>query len=239
MIKIAIFSDVHGNLPALRSIIDDIKKENCDEIICLGDIVGIGPNPKECLDLIMDNSINLVLGNHELYYLLGTNIGNGMSEGEVKHQQWIKNKLGEKYKEFLKNCPLKIEKNYYNKKYLFQHFIHLQNPINNYPFEDLSIMKNNKINKIFSKMDYNYVFIGHEHKSFSLEINGNKLIDIGSSGCVKNNITNYTILKVSEESTSIEQKNIVYDRNQLIKQLNKEDYPDRNFISKIFFDLTI
>ena len=69
MKKIAIFSDIHGNLQALKSIIEDIDKENFDEVICLGDIVGVGPNPKECLDLIMDSKIKMVKGNHEIYQI--------------------------------------------------------------------------------------------------------------------------------------------------------------------------
>ena len=67
--KIAIFSDIHGNLQALESIITDIKKNNYDEVICLGDVIAMGPNPKECLDLIICNNYKMLLGNHELYYL--------------------------------------------------------------------------------------------------------------------------------------------------------------------------
>ena len=47
--KVAIFSDIHGNREALISIIKDIKKEGIKKIICLGDTIGIGPNPKECM----------------------------------------------------------------------------------------------------------------------------------------------------------------------------------------------
>ena len=54
------FSDIHGNKEALTAIIEDIKKENIDEVICLGDTIGIGPNPKECLDLIINNNIKMV-----------------------------------------------------------------------------------------------------------------------------------------------------------------------------------
>ncbi len=53
--RIAIFSDIHENKEALKSIIDDINNNNIDEIICLGDTIGIGPNPKECMDMIIGN----------------------------------------------------------------------------------------------------------------------------------------------------------------------------------------
>ena len=65
--KIAVFSDIHANLQALEAIIEDIKKQNVDRIICLGDIISKGPNPKECLDLIIENNIEMLPGNLELY----------------------------------------------------------------------------------------------------------------------------------------------------------------------------
>ena len=67
MFRIAIFSDVHGNKEALEAILTSIEKIDFDEVICLGDVIGLGPNPKECLDLIRENHIKLVLGNHERY----------------------------------------------------------------------------------------------------------------------------------------------------------------------------
>lgn len=116
--KIAIFSNIHGNLQALEKIIEDIKKQNIDKIICLGDVIGIGPNPKECLEVIMNNKIQMILGNHELYYLYGTKIDSKMEKGEIDHHNWIKEQLNEKYYNYLNKQPLKIEFN----DMLFEHF---------------------------------------------------------------------------------------------------------------------
>ena len=60
----AILSDVHSNLEAFTVVLEDIKKRGITDIICLGDLVGYGPNPKECLDLARDFRLCL-LGNHE------------------------------------------------------------------------------------------------------------------------------------------------------------------------------
>ena len=68
--KIAIITDVHGNLEALTSVLEDIKKNNFDEIICLGDSIDIGPNSKECIELLIENNVKSVLGNHEIYLFL-------------------------------------------------------------------------------------------------------------------------------------------------------------------------
>ncbi len=61
----AIISDIHSNLEALTTVLDDIEKRGIKEVYCLGDVVGYGPNPKECLDLIIENTEWCVLGNHD------------------------------------------------------------------------------------------------------------------------------------------------------------------------------
>jgi len=48
----AIISDIHGNLEALTSVLEDIKQQGVDEIVCLGDIVGYGPDPVPCLKVV-------------------------------------------------------------------------------------------------------------------------------------------------------------------------------------------
>jgi len=64
--RYAVISDIHSNLEALQCVIDDIKKENVDKVICCGDIIGYGPNPKECIELIsgMKNA-EVIMGNHD------------------------------------------------------------------------------------------------------------------------------------------------------------------------------
>jgi predicted phosphodiesterase len=65
---IAIFSDVHGNLEALQAVLADIARKPVEALYCLGDTVGYGPNPLECLDLTMGMKV-VLLGNHDQYVL--------------------------------------------------------------------------------------------------------------------------------------------------------------------------
>jgi predicted phosphodiesterase len=60
----AIISDIHSNLEALQAVLEDIKKHGVTEIYCLGDVVGYGPNPRECVDLVMKCKV-VLLGNHD------------------------------------------------------------------------------------------------------------------------------------------------------------------------------
>jgi len=60
----AIISDIHANFGALMAVMNDILSRNISDIICLGDVVGYGPNPRECLDYAKSFRITL-MGNHE------------------------------------------------------------------------------------------------------------------------------------------------------------------------------
>jgi diadenosine tetraphosphatase ApaH/serine/threonine PP2A family protein phosphatase len=65
MASLAIISDVHGNLEALTAVLADIKAKDITRMICLGDIIGYGPNPVECVDLVRQNCEWSLMGNHD------------------------------------------------------------------------------------------------------------------------------------------------------------------------------
>jgi diadenosine tetraphosphatase ApaH/serine/threonine PP2A family protein phosphatase len=66
----AIISDIHGNLEALQAVLADINRHPVETIYCLGDVIGYGPNPRECLDLAMTWPV-VLLGNHEEAAVIG------------------------------------------------------------------------------------------------------------------------------------------------------------------------
>lgn len=234
--KIALFSDVHGNLQALQAVLKAIKEENVDNIICLGDVIAIGPNSRECLDLIIDNNITLLLGNHELYYLYGaSNIEDStISENELKHQEHIKNQLTDKHYNFLKSCPINLIINYKNKHLLLSHFL-LQDKSKILPFYPLNILKED-YDYIIDEYNADYIFIGHKHMAFKEMINNTELIDIGSCGTRRNDTTSYYILEL-KNGVTYEEKTINFDREEFINTLNNSNYPDIDMIKRIFFGI--
>jgi predicted phosphodiesterase len=66
----AFISDIHGNLDALEAVLTDIDQVGVDAIFCLGDIIGYGPEPAACVQLIMDRCTATVFGNHESFVYL-------------------------------------------------------------------------------------------------------------------------------------------------------------------------
>jgi diadenosine tetraphosphatase ApaH/serine/threonine PP2A family protein phosphatase len=61
---IAILSDIHANLEALTAVLDDVVRQGAEAVYCLGDVVGYGPNPRECLDIARSFRL-VILGNHD------------------------------------------------------------------------------------------------------------------------------------------------------------------------------
>ena len=67
MPRIALISDIHGNIDALNAVLADIERQEIDEILCLGDIVGYGAAPAECLGLVRERCELTLMGNHDEY----------------------------------------------------------------------------------------------------------------------------------------------------------------------------
>lgn len=64
--RIGLISDVHANLPALTAVLDHLERARVDQVVCAGDVVGYGPHPEACLDLLTARDVPCVAGNHDL-----------------------------------------------------------------------------------------------------------------------------------------------------------------------------
>jgi predicted phosphodiesterase len=68
-VRVAVFSDVHGNLHALEAVLESLAAESPDTVWCLGDVVGYGPRPNRCCALVADRADLCLIGNHDLAVL--------------------------------------------------------------------------------------------------------------------------------------------------------------------------
>ena len=251
--RIAIISDIHGNLEALKSILEDIKEQNIDDIICLGDTIDIGPNSKECIDLLIDNNIKSVLGNHEIYLLKGTKFDLSIKEEEKKHYELVKKSLNKKEIDYIKKCPLyydiniEYEDKKFNKKYILCHYL-IDNEKNIYPFELNNLKDDINLWKKYNDDKITY-FIGHLHNLFDINevdgIKGDYILEdktltnieiVDSAGCTKDEYTFYVILEISK-SIKYQKRKIKYDRKKFVKKLIETEFPDKKNILKYFYGI--
>jgi len=92
MTTYAIISDVHSNLQALTSVLEDIQDHQVDHILCLGDIVGYGPNPCECLEIVYSRCEQCILGNHDHAIFFDPL---GFNETAMFSIEWTRRALGQ------------------------------------------------------------------------------------------------------------------------------------------------
>ncbi|MDD8018239.1 MAG: metallophosphoesterase family protein [Bacteroidota bacterium] len=102
--KIAIISDIHSNLEALTKVMDEIHERKISDIICLGDVVGYGANPNECVDVLRSNNIPTIAGNHDRAVTGAREIDN-FSEHAQAGVVWTRKKITKENFEFLSNLP--------------------------------------------------------------------------------------------------------------------------------------
>jgi predicted phosphodiesterase len=150
-VKRALISDIHGNLEGLEAVLADIRDRNIAEIVCLGDIIGYGPNPRKCIDVIMQTTKVCILGDHDqvaLSNFQGFNIGGERADGDPM--------LDAKRRHFLGERPR-----------LHRHggllFVHgsPRDPLNEYVFPE-DVHHPEKMETLFSHVEQ-YCFQGHTH----------------------------------------------------------------------------
>lgn len=231
--RIAVFSDIHGNYQVLDSIIKHISKNNIDKVIYLGDGISLGPDSSLCLSKLNSFVDVYVLGNHEHYIIDGCDIDSDMSIGEINHNNYLIKRLDKqdinKLKEYNNSYELVIN----NKKFLFIHFF-LDSSI--YPYKHLDIFKSDEYKQIINSYNYDYIFYGHYHSGRYDFFDNKACYCIGSSGCVKNNKTFYYIID-SNDDISIERVVLKYDRLSFENRINNIKYPEVNKIKKSFFGI--
>ena len=160
--SIAVISDVHANLEALTTVLNDIEDRGVNRIVSLGDIIGYGPNPVECLDLVMEKCEWSLMGNHDFAVLFEPTSFNGPAQEavfwtraqfdaepdpEVRRGRW----------NYLGNLPVRRQDN----GALWVH-ASPRRPINEYIFPDDVFAAPVKMQEIFQRIDRG-CFVGHTH----------------------------------------------------------------------------
>ncbi|MCR5706830.1 MAG: metallophosphoesterase [Ruminococcus sp.] len=196
--KIAVFSDIHGNLKALETVLERIKAQNADLTVFLGDIFQRGNEEFECLDLLKNSDIVCLKGNCELYAAYGVDI-----DPDVEHLRayydGIRAKISEEQMQFIRRMPLYYEDEFLGHKLHFSHFLFLDvdSP---YPFLPLSSLKDGSFDEACKSQNiarFELAAIGHSHQDF---VNGN-VVSVSAAGLEG---ASFLLINVDEKSVSYE-----------------------------------
>jgi len=229
----AIISDIHGNLEALEAVLADIRTLGIKEVFCLGDIIGYGPNPRECIDLVMQNCTVTILGNHDNAALFDPEGFNPQAERAIF---WTRKQLesddtakNDKRWEFLGDLPrMRREANF-----LFVHGS-ARNPLNEYVFPE-DIYNQRKMERIFGLVE-SYCFQGHTHipgvfqeeYSFSspdeigseVKLGDRKvLVNVGSVGQPRDGDSRAAYIVLDQTAKTVQFRRVLYDIEKTISKI--------------------
>lgn len=166
----AVLSDIHSNLEALSTVLADIEKRGIETIYCLGDVIGYGPNPKECLDLIIEKTKWCVLGNHDYAaFYEPTNFNYGAEQASFWTREMLEGEkdqeLIDKRWDFLGRLPMRRTlRAKLGETDVVSDFVHAspRKPINEYIFPDDVYTNPVKVRLLFERVEH-ICFVGHTH----------------------------------------------------------------------------
>ncbi len=229
--RYAVISDVHANLEALEAVIKDIKRRKVKEILFLGDAVGYGPNPNECLKVLSDNCGVLLAGNHD-WAAIGLTEIDYFNEYAKAAILWTRKALTEKNRKLLKTFP--IIKDMKNENMLLVH----STPKEPEAWHYLFTLWDAEIN--FHYFDEWLCLIGHSHLPFvierlpsgemltfnkeaALKKNDRYIINCGSTGQPRDRDPKACYALLSEDR--MEFVRVEYDREKTQKKMREAGLP--------------
>lgn len=197
---VCLFSDIHGNLPALEIVLQ--KTKDVDVYISLGDVVNYGPWSNECVDLLESlNNKFLLIGNHEQNFISKKYPGNNIiakTFHEFCIDKFNRIKEIEAYVEELELEGFKL--------------IHTINNQVIFPDSDIVPIQN--------------IIIGHSHKQFITNIDGFKIVNPGSVGQNRTHINEINYIIWNTEKEIFKECSIIYDVDYVINKMESIKYPD-------------
>lgn len=234
MIQIAVFSDVHGNLPALEVVLKDIEQRGIHQKFCLGDLVDFAPWGNEVIGKIKNLNIPCLLGNHDerIAFDLPVFPLSKHSEEETEARfiaiDHSKQHITEENKQFLSELPFHLKLNYKtgSKHWNIQlvHSCLMSNDTYLYESDNDEVFM-----KMLEDSNADLIVMGHTHLSFTQEFENKKwAVNCGSVGRSKeeNRLASYLILTLSEDEIIPEIIQLEYPLEETALQIEESGIPD-------------
>ena len=181
--RIAIISDIHGNLPALEAVVADVKKQHPDQLYCLGDLVGYGASPNEVTERIRAEGMPTIIGNYD------DGVGFDRDECGCAYRDPVDQELGDRSlawtkahttdgnKEFLRTLLHELRFQADGKRVLLVHGS--PRKMNEYLFEDRAL---SSFQRLAASSNADLIAFGHTHKPYQKDVDGVRFINAGSVG---------------------------------------------------------
>ena len=226
--KIAIFSDIHGNAIALEAVLKDVDSRGVDLVFCGGDLVGYGAYPNEVINLIRKYRIPTIMGNYDDGVGFSrSDCGCAYTDPRMKELgqislEWTKKQVNFENRAFLRSLLERIQFTACGKKVLIVHGSPRR--INEYLDAD---RPEESLLRMFEDEKADVIICGHTHLPYTKIMDAKCLINAGSVGKPKDGDQRaaYTVLKLTESSLETEVIRVNYDVERMAQAIETSGLP--------------
>jgi len=212
--RLLIISDIHGNKEAM----DAVLAVSHDEAICLGDIVDYGPSPGECIDVLLDQKIPTIMGNHDNAVAFRMDCGCGYAYKHLfqstKEYTW--NILNTTQLEFLRELPMDLRREENGRKLYFTH----GSPLSFYDYIKPDTSEDT-IKEFIKGVDAEFIFVGHSHLPFVRKVADVTLVNPGSVGQPRDGDTRASCVVFDTDSFQAEIIRVEYDMEVVFDKIRQ------------------
>jgi putative phosphoesterase len=225
--RLAVFSDIHGNFPALEAVLGDIAQRQVDAVYCLGDLVGYAPFPNEVTARIREEMIPTIMGNYD--------DGVGFERDECgcayreegerlrgqRSLEWTKAQVTTENKAFLRTLLPEIRLTVDGKRLLLVHGSPRR--MNEYLFEDRPL---SSFQRLAASSDADLIVFGHTHKPYVKQVDGVWFVNVGSVGKPKDGNWHscYAILDIGADRPASFVR-VPYDLETVTRAIHASELP--------------
>ncbi|WP_042472981.1 metallophosphoesterase family protein [Bacillus ndiopicus] len=237
--QFALLTDIHGNAIALQAVLKDLLERGIKQIYCTGDLIGIGHQSNEVLQLLTAlPHCEIVSGNHdEAVLAIVEKQPYPKSHAAIReHHEWIAQRLDAAYIPFLQQLPREITKVINSRKFLFTHYalkgenIHFHQD----PFASIHEPSLENMERLFqARTIYDCICFGHHHPQHFFKNNATMYINPGALGCNNKNKAKYAVCTV-ETDIHWDFVEVEYDYAQFIEDFKQSNIPEKAFILNSF-----
>jgi len=225
--KIGIFSDIHGNLPAFKNIYRELKAESCDLYLFLGDICGYYYHQKEIIDLLSElPNLAAIAGNHDTWFLKSLDdpfLFQLYNDRFGRSFQLLRDNIGAHHLDFLKRLPLEFQLQEYK---IAAFHGSPWNPLEEYIYPDTPTYK-------FESTPYEVLFLGHTHYSMDIQHKRVRIINPGSAGQPRDgNWPSYAIYDTDKKQHKI--RKIAYNIEELVQEIHRLEEKNEYLITVLY-----
>jgi predicted phosphodiesterase len=234
--RIAVCTDVHANLPALRTALTAIDRLGVDALYHTGDLIGIGPYPAECLEVLLERpDARCVIGNHDAWFAFGLPHPrpDWMSEAEWEHQQWVHAQLDAALRPVVAAWPYVLAARVGGVEVELMHYALAEDGRRFRAIRPLA--SGADADALFGRRDARLVFYGHHHRTSDVTGVATRYVNPGSLGCDAEPLARFAILESRPGGAyHLTRHAVRYDPSGVAAELERRRVPARDVIRQHF-----